>query len=161
MSLKQKTRIPKVRILQSLKAFSLLLTFPVLFVYREGEGEALSPQFPTKKMSLRPSNRTEVRKKSYKIGVDADEARRRREDNLVEIRKNKREDNLLKKRREGLLLHSQQLPDATQTPAAIEKRVIFSTLYTHFLYTLLRFLWVLFILLLISTMRWFLIWLVD
>lgn len=75
-------------------------------------------------MSLRPSTRTEVRKKAYKIGVDADEARRRREDNLVEIRKNKREDNLLKKRREGLLFHSQQqLPDAAQTPDAIEKRV--------------------------------------
>ncbi|KAI4374058.1 hypothetical protein MLD38_012101 [Melastoma candidum] len=59
-------------------------------------------------MSLRPSTRTEVRKKSYKVGVDADDARRRREDNLIEIRKNKREDSLLKKRREGLLLQSQQ-----------------------------------------------------
>lgn len=76
-------------------------------------------------MSLRPNSRTEVRKKSYKTGVDADEARRRREDNMVEIRKNKREDNLLKKRREGMLLQSQQLPDAAQTPAAIEKRVLF------------------------------------
>uniref|UniRef100_A0A5B6Z4Y8 Importin subunit alpha n=1 Tax=Davidia involucrata TaxID=16924 RepID=A0A5B6Z4Y8_DAVIN len=74
-------------------------------------------------MSLRPNSRTEVRKKSYKTGVDGDEARRRREDNLVEIRKNKREDNLLKKRREGLLLQSQQLPDGSQTPAAIEKRL--------------------------------------
>ncbi|CAL5402035.1 unnamed protein product [Camellia sinensis] len=74
-------------------------------------------------MSLRPNSRTEVRKKSYKTGVDGDEARRRREDNLVEIRKNKREDNLLKKRREGLLLQSQQLSDASQTPAAIEKRL--------------------------------------
>ncbi|XP_070048368.1 importin subunit alpha-4-like isoform X2 [Nicotiana tomentosiformis] len=73
-------------------------------------------------MSLRPSSRTEVRKKSYKIGVDADEARRRREDNLVEIRKNKREDNLLKKRREGLL-QSQQLPDTSQSPALLEKRL--------------------------------------
>lgn len=63
-----------------------------------------------------------MRKKSYKIGVDADEARRRREDNLVEIRKNKREDNLLKKRREGLL-QSQQLPDTSQSPALLEKRV--------------------------------------
>ncbi|CAL5411986.1 unnamed protein product [Camellia sinensis] len=62
-------------------------------------------------MSLRPKSRTEVRKKSYETGVDGDEARRRREDNLVEIRKNKREDNLLKKRREGLLLQSQQLSD--------------------------------------------------
>lgn len=74
-------------------------------------------------MSLRPSTRTEVRKKAYKTGVDADEARRRREDNLVEIRKNKREDNLLKKRREGLLLQSQHLLDASQNAAAIEKRV--------------------------------------
>ncbi|CAK9315043.1 unnamed protein product [Citrullus colocynthis] len=74
-------------------------------------------------MSLRPTTRTDVRKKSYKTGVDADEARRRREDNLVEIRKNKREDNLLKKRREGLLLHSQQLLDAAQNAAAAEKRL--------------------------------------
>ncbi|KAF2307328.1 hypothetical protein GH714_026383 [Hevea brasiliensis] len=74
-------------------------------------------------MSLRPSTRTEVRKKAYKTGVDADEARRRREDNLVEIRKNKREDNLLKKRREGLLLQSQHLLDASQNAAAIEKRL--------------------------------------
>ncbi|KAJ9180352.1 hypothetical protein P3X46_008610 [Hevea brasiliensis] len=74
-------------------------------------------------MSLRPSTRTEVRKKAYKTGVDADEARRRREDNLVEIRKNKREDNLLKKRREGLLLQPQHLLDAAQNAAAIEKRL--------------------------------------
>lgn len=73
-------------------------------------------------MSLRPSTRAEVRKKGYKTGVDADEARRRREDNLVEIRKNKREDNLLKKRREGLLLQPQQQGlDASQN--AIEKKL--------------------------------------
>lgn len=75
-------------------------------------------------MSLRPGTRTEVRKKGYKTGVDAEEARRRREDNLVEIRKNKREDNLLKKRREGLLLQSQPLFDASQNAsAAIERKV--------------------------------------
>lgn len=74
-------------------------------------------------MSLRPNSRTEVRKKSYKVGVDADEARRRREDNLVEIRKNKREDSLLKKRRDGFLLQSQQQSDAAQSLAAIEKRL--------------------------------------
>ncbi|KAL0412891.1 UNVERIFIED_CONTAM: Importin subunit alpha-4 [Sesamum radiatum] len=80
-------------------------------------------------MSLRPSSRTDVRKKSYKIGVDADEARRRREDNLVEIRKSKREDNLLKKRREGLLngsfpLQPQLFPlDPVPSPAAIEKKL--------------------------------------
>ncbi|KAG6427347.1 hypothetical protein SASPL_111589 [Salvia splendens] len=80
-------------------------------------------------MSLRPGSRAEVRKKGYKIGVDADEARRRREDNLVEIRKSKREDNLLKKRREGLPNGSfpQQTPlfspDPSQSPAAVEKKL--------------------------------------
>ncbi|KVH99803.1 Armadillo, partial [Cynara cardunculus var. scolymus] len=49
-------------------------------------------------MSLRPSARTEVRRNRYKVSVDAEEGRRRREDNMVEIRKNKREENLLKKR---------------------------------------------------------------
>ncbi|CAN8295880.1 unnamed protein product [Cochlearia groenlandica] len=53
-------------------------------------------------MSLKPSARTEVRRNRYKVSVDADEGRRRREDNMVEIRKNKREENLQKKRREGL-----------------------------------------------------------
>lgn len=71
-------------------------------------------------MSLRPGSRTEVRKKSYKTGVDADEARRRREDNLVEIRKNKREDSLLKKRREGLILQSQPVTEAN---ASTEKKL--------------------------------------
>ncbi|KAL9235723.1 hypothetical protein vseg_010462 [Gypsophila vaccaria] len=54
-------------------------------------------------MSLRPNARTEVRRSRYKVAVDADEGRRRREDNMVEIRKNRREENLQKKRREGLL----------------------------------------------------------
>ncbi|KAE8679928.1 Importin subunit alpha-2 [Hibiscus syriacus] len=53
-------------------------------------------------MSLRPSTRTEARRNRYKVGVDAEEGRRRREDNMVEIRKSKREESLLKKRREGL-----------------------------------------------------------
>lgn len=53
-------------------------------------------------MSLRPSARTEARKSSYKKAVDADEARRKREDNMVEIRKSKREESLLKKRRDGM-----------------------------------------------------------
>ncbi|XP_047337504.1 importin subunit alpha-2-like [Impatiens glandulifera] len=53
-------------------------------------------------MSLRPSAKTEVRRNRYKVAVDAEEGRRRREDNMVEIRKSKREESLLKKRREGL-----------------------------------------------------------
>ncbi|XP_010522816.1 PREDICTED: importin subunit alpha-3 isoform X2 [Tarenaya hassleriana] len=63
-------------------------------------------------MSLRPSARTEVRRNRYKVAVDAEEGRRRREDNMVKIRKNKREENLQKKRREGLTAaqQSQELP---------------------------------------------------
>ncbi|GMH02587.1 hypothetical protein Nepgr_004426 [Nepenthes gracilis] len=53
-------------------------------------------------MSLRPSTRTEVRRSRYKVAVDAEEGRRRREDDMVEIRKNRREESLQKKRREGL-----------------------------------------------------------
>ncbi|CAH8356626.1 unnamed protein product [Eruca vesicaria subsp. sativa] len=52
-------------------------------------------------MSLRPSVKTEVRRNRYKVAVDAEEGRRRREDHMIEIRKNKREENLQKKRREG------------------------------------------------------------
>nr|XP_018681523.1 PREDICTED: importin subunit alpha-4-like isoform X2 [Musa acuminata subsp. malaccensis] len=52
-------------------------------------------------MSLRPTTRAEARKKSYKVAVDAEEARWRRENVLVEIRKSKREENLNKKRCEA------------------------------------------------------------
>ncbi|KAI4334921.1 hypothetical protein L6164_013621 [Bauhinia variegata] len=72
-------------------------------------------------MSLRPNARTEVRRNRYKVAVDADEGRRRREDNMVEIRKSKREENLQKKRREGLLAQ-QQFPASVQT-ATVEKKV--------------------------------------
>ncbi|KAK1385591.1 Importin subunit alpha [Heracleum sosnowskyi] len=52
-------------------------------------------------MSLRPNSRTQIRRNRYKVAVDADEARRRREDTMVEIRKSKREESLLKKRRQA------------------------------------------------------------
>lgn len=71
-------------------------------------------------MSLRPNARTEVRRNRYKVAVDAEEGRRRREDNMVEIRKSKREESLLKKRREGL--QAQQFPASVQPPN-LEKKV--------------------------------------
>ncbi|XP_057508732.1 importin subunit alpha-like [Actinidia eriantha] len=71
-------------------------------------------------MSLRPNARTEVRRSRYKVAVDAEEGRRRREDNMVEIRKNRREESLLKKRREGL--QAQQLP-TTVNVSQIEKKL--------------------------------------
>uniref|UniRef100_A0A251TE75 Importin subunit alpha n=1 Tax=Helianthus annuus TaxID=4232 RepID=A0A251TE75_HELAN len=73
-------------------------------------------------MSLRPSARTEVRRNRYKVAVDADEGRRRREDNMVEIRKNKREENLLKKRQ--LLSSSQSLAAGVPVQAStVEKKL--------------------------------------
>ncbi|GAB4841067.1 hypothetical protein Ancab_021812 [Ancistrocladus abbreviatus] len=69
-------------------------------------------------MSLRPSERTEVRRSRYKVAVDAEEGRRRREDNMVEIRKNRREESLQKKRREG----AQQFA-STAAPSAFDKKI--------------------------------------
>ena len=73
-------------------------------------------------MSLRPNARTEVRRNRYKVAVDAEEGRRRREDNMVEIRKNRREESLQKKRREGLLA-----PQMPSTPTS-ELKVIKTSL---------------------------------
>ncbi|KAI3826039.1 hypothetical protein L1987_00081 [Smallanthus sonchifolius] len=73
-------------------------------------------------MSLQPSARTEVRRNRYKVAVDAEEGRRRREDNMVEIRKNKREENLLKKRQ--LLTSSQPLINgASVQSSTVEKKL--------------------------------------
>ena len=79
-------------------------------------------------MSLRPNDRTEVRRNRYKVAVDADEGRRRREDNMVEIRKSKREESLQKKRREGLqaqqlLQQQQQFQTPLQASSILEKKV--------------------------------------
>ncbi|KAK6233252.1 hypothetical protein SCA6_003325 [Theobroma cacao] len=71
-------------------------------------------------MSLRPNARTEVRRNRYKVAVDAEEGRRRREDNMVEIRKNRREESLQKKRREGL--QAQPMP-ASLHSSAVEKKL--------------------------------------
>ncbi|KAK4783315.1 hypothetical protein SAY86_007689 [Trapa natans] len=73
-------------------------------------------------MSLRPSARTDVRRNRYKVSVDADEGRRRREDNLVEIRKSKREESLLKKRREGLQTQQFTSPVVAHT-TNMEKKI--------------------------------------
>ncbi|KAJ4954929.1 hypothetical protein NE237_011712 [Protea cynaroides] len=71
-------------------------------------------------MSLRPNARTEVRRNRYKVAVDAEEGRRRREDNMVEIRKNRREESLQKKRREGM--QAQQFPTSIH-PSAVERKL--------------------------------------
>lgn len=109
----------------------------------------------TKTMSLRPNARTEVRRNRYKVAVDAEEGRRRREDNMVEIRKSRREESLLKKRREGLSSaqnqnqnqnqqQNQQLASSfnSSSTSALEKKVIqssFSFSFFKFFYFLFFF----------------------
>ncbi|GER51818.1 importin subunit alpha [Striga asiatica] len=70
-------------------------------------------------MSLRPNARSEVRRNRYKVAVDAEEGRRRREDNMIESWKNRCEENLQKKRREGV----QQFSDPVKATTGIEKKV--------------------------------------
>ncbi|MBA0772081.1 hypothetical protein Gotri_007518 [Gossypium trilobum] len=71
-------------------------------------------------MSLRPNSRTKVRRNKYKVAVDAEEGRQRREDNVVEIRKNHREESLQKKRRE--MLQVQPMP-ASLHSFTVEKKL--------------------------------------
>ena len=78
-------------------------------------------------MSLRPSARTEVRRNRYKVAVDAEEGRRRREDNMVEIRKSRREESLQKKRREGLVPH--QIPSSLAANRTSETKVFITQPY--------------------------------
>ncbi|RAL42074.1 hypothetical protein DM860_011857 [Cuscuta australis] len=72
-------------------------------------------------MSLRPNAKADVRRSRYKVAVDADDGRRRREENMVEIRKSKREESLLKKRREGL--QPQQLLSLASAASLLDKKL--------------------------------------
>ena len=60
----------------------------------------------------------DLRKGRFKKAIDRDEARRQREDNLVGIRKAKREENLMKKRREKMG-GSSWLEDNTDFPSTL------------------------------------------
>ncbi|KAE8705577.1 hypothetical protein F3Y22_tig00110422pilonHSYRG00119 [Hibiscus syriacus] len=69
-------------------------------------------------MSLRPNTRR-VSRNRYKVAVHAEEGRRRREDNMVKIRKSRREESLQKKRREGL--QARPMPTSLQSSADEKK----------------------------------------
>lgn len=49
-----------------------------------------------------PPSNLDIRRSSYKIGIDRDEVRRQREEHLVDIRKQKLEDHLMKKRHDKM-----------------------------------------------------------
>ena len=76
-------------------------------------------------MSLRPNERTKVHRNRYKVAVDADEGRQRREDNMVEIRKSKREESLQKKRHKGLQATHQQSFSSSLYASATIRRIRF------------------------------------
>lgn len=58
-----------------------------------------------------------ARKKDFKKGVDPDEARRRRTETNIQIRKNKKEDRLNQRRRTALAGENATVPQAPQQPA--------------------------------------------
>nr|GME20009.1 importin subunit alpha-2-like [Ipomoea batatas] len=70
-------------------------------------------------MSPRPNARVEVRRNRYRVARDAGEGRRMREDNMVDIRKNRREESLQKKRRQGLEAN-QQFPLPVQSEKKLD-----------------------------------------
>ena len=52
-------------------------------------------------MSARPVESARRKGKGFKKGIDQDEARRKREDNIIQLRQNKRDENLMKRRTVG------------------------------------------------------------
>eukprot|EP00192_Tetraselmis_astigmatica_P003312 CAMPEP_0117681070 /NCGR_PEP_ID=MMETSP0804-20121206/18746_1 /TAXON_ID=1074897 /ORGANISM="Tetraselmis astigmatica, Strain CCMP880" /LENGTH=589 /DNA_ID=CAMNT_0005490723 /DNA_START=113 /DNA_END=1880 /DNA_ORIENTATION=- len=53
-------------------------------------------------MSARPVESARRKGKGFKKGIDQDEARRKREDNIIQLRQNKRDENLMKRRTVGV-----------------------------------------------------------
>lgn len=78
-------------------------------------------------MSLRPNDgasSTSHRKKVYKnTGVDFQEGRRRRQDGAIQIRKNRRQENLSKKRKE------EEVEDDASSPCPINPVRLFFQIY--------------------------------
>lgn len=63
----------------------------------EMKGEMAAGEEARATMSLWPSERAEVRCSRYKMAEDAEDGHCRREDSMVEIRKSRHEESLLKK----------------------------------------------------------------
>lgn len=61
------------------------------------------------------------RKKDFKKGIDADDARRKREDNIIELRKTKRDENLQKKRQVNVGPSYAMEDSTTRTAGAANK----------------------------------------
>ena len=73
-------------------------------------------------MSARSGTNTERRKKGFKKTIDADDARRKREDNIIELRKAKRDESLQKKRAINLG-PAAAVEDSTRSNSAMQQKV--------------------------------------
>ena len=56
-------------------------------------------------------------------GIDLDEARRKREDNIVQLRKDKRDENLQKKRMTSGLMMQNAAEEQQKTPSSVQQRL--------------------------------------
>ena len=73
---------------------------------------------------LRPGSRADARKKDFKKAIDADDARRKREDASIQLRKEKKEEMISKKRREGMnMLQPYAMGDASRGFAGATQKV--------------------------------------
>ncbi len=74
-------------------------------------------------MSARANPNTERRKKGFKKTIDPDDARRKREDNIIELRKAKRDESLQKKRAINLGPAAGSIEDSTRGNTAMQQKV--------------------------------------
>lgn len=74
-------------------------------------------------MSARANTNTERRKKGFKKTIDPDDARRKREDNIIELRKAKRDESLQKKRAINLGPSAGGIEDSTRNNNAMAQKV--------------------------------------
>jgi len=75
-------------------------------------------------MSARASSNTERRKKGFQKTIDADDARRKREDNIIELRKAKRDEGLQKKRATNTGPTAGGIEESNRSNAVVQQKVI-------------------------------------
>ena len=74
-------------------------------------------------MSARANSNTERRKKGFKKTIDADDARRKREDNIIELRKAKRDEGLQKKRATNTGAAVGGIEESNRSNAVVQQKV--------------------------------------
>lgn len=79
-------------------------------------------------MSARPDTAGRRKGKGFKKGIDQEEARRKREDNIIQLRQNKRDENLLK-RRAGVSDPAVSLSSTANVNQSMAQKVVSLTYY--------------------------------